>query len=120
MQQLQDWIVSFFISTFATNVICTGELQRNFTPNRGSQDVALVAFRIWFINRQTIVFTGYSMRPIIFLVIESGAVYSVTLLVLLVLYKSQSWFQYVVLDAVRPIRLSSANHSLINRYPFDR
>jgi len=87
VQQLQQWIISFFISTFATNVICTG----------------LVAFRIWFINRQTIVFTGYSMRPIIFLVVESGAVYSMTLLVLLILYKVQSWFQYVVLDAVSAI-----------------
>ncbi|KAF8325936.1 hypothetical protein F5887DRAFT_1065154 [Amanita rubescens] len=83
VQQLQQWIISFFITTFATNVICT----------------ALVAFRIWFINRQTIVFTGYSMRPVIFLVVESGAVYSLTLLVLLILYKVQSWFQYVVLDA---------------------
>jgi hypothetical protein len=80
---------------------------KKFTPNRGSlENVALVAFRIWFINRQTIVFTGYSMRPIIFLVIESGAVYSLTLLVLLVLYKVQSWFQYVVLDAVRPTSFS--------------
>ncbi len=46
------------------------------------------------------------MRPIMFLVIESGAVYSVTLLVLLILYKVQSWFQYVILDAVRPTSLN--------------
>ncbi|KAF8735513.1 hypothetical protein AX14_001946 [Amanita brunnescens Koide BX004] len=87
VQKLQEWIISFFSSTFSTNVICTG----------------LVASRIWFVNRQTSVFTGYSMRPIIFLVIESGAVYSLTLLVLLILYKAQSWFQYVLLDAVSPI-----------------
>lgn len=47
------------------------------------------------------------MRPIIFLVIESGAVYSLTLLVLLILYKAQSWFQYVLLDAVRRTSLNS-------------
>jgi hypothetical protein len=66
----------------------------------------LVAFRIWFVNRQTVVFSGYSMRPIIFLVIESGAVYSLTLLILLILYQAQSWFQYVLLDAVRRISLN--------------
>ncbi|PFH47759.1 hypothetical protein AMATHDRAFT_125871, partial [Amanita thiersii Skay4041] len=87
VKELQEWIVSFFTMTFATNVICTG----------------LVAIRIWYINRQTIVFTGHSMRPVMLLVIESGAVYSATLLVLLILYKVKSWFQYVLLDAVSPI-----------------
>ena len=52
------------------------------------------------------------MRPIIFLVIESGAVYSLTLLVLLILYKAQSWFQYVLLDAVRRIFLSAKQSSI--------
>lgn len=36
------------------------------------------------------------------LVIESGAIYSATLTTLLILYKTQSWFQYVLLDAVCP------------------
>lgn len=85
--ELQKWIVSFFTSTFVTNVVCT----------------ALVAYRIWSINRQTVVFTGYDMRPVVFLVVESGAVYSITLLALLILYKVKSWFQYVLLDAVSPI-----------------
>ena len=35
-----------------------------------------------------------------FLVIESGAIYSATLMTLLILYKTGSWFQYVLLDAV--------------------
>ena len=45
-------------------------------------------------------FAEHSYRPIIFLVIESGAVYSATLMALLILYKQSSWFQYVLLDAV--------------------
>ncbi|KAI0632006.1 hypothetical protein C8Q77DRAFT_893101 [Trametes polyzona] len=85
--KLQKWIVSFFSLTLATNIICTG----------------LVALRIWWINRAIMKFTSRSYRPILFLVLESGAVYSVTLMALLILYKTGSWFQYVLLDAISPI-----------------
>ncbi|KAJ6576705.1 hypothetical protein DFH09DRAFT_366223 [Mycena vulgaris] len=87
--QLQHWILSFFSVTLATNIICTG----------------LVAFRLWDINRQVKEFSesNHSFNPIILLVIESGAIYSATLMTLLILYKTESWFQYVLLDAVSPI-----------------
>lgn len=48
-------------------------------------------------------FVESSYRPIVLLIIESGAVYSFTLMTLLILYKQHSWFQYVLLDAVRPL-----------------
>ncbi|KAJ3896862.1 hypothetical protein GG344DRAFT_84992 [Lentinula edodes] len=81
--QLQDWIVSFFSLTLSTNFICT----------------ALVAYRIWYVNRAVMNFTHHSWNPVMLLVIESGAIYSATLLSLLILYKAESWFQYVLLDA---------------------
>ena len=52
------------------------------------------------LNRSIMNFASHSYKPIMILVIESGAVYSATLLALLILYKAQSWFQYVLLDAV--------------------
>ncbi|KAI0336216.1 hypothetical protein GY45DRAFT_590373 [Cubamyces sp. BRFM 1775] len=84
--QLQRWIVSFFSFTLATNIICTG----------------LIALRIWWQNR-AIMNIGRSYHPILFLVLESGAVYSATLTTLLILYKTGSWFQYVLLDSISPI-----------------
>ncbi|KAL0568328.1 hypothetical protein V5O48_013662 [Marasmius crinis-equi] len=85
--QLQSWIVSFFSLTLATNLICT----------------TMVASRIWYINRATWKLTERSLNPVVMLVIESGAIYSATLITLLILYKAQSWFQYVLLDAISPI-----------------
>ncbi|KAF9478003.1 hypothetical protein BDN70DRAFT_880537 [Pholiota conissans] len=85
--ELSQWIVSFFSMTLATNIICT----------------ALVAYRIWYINIRSVSFSGKSLRPIMLLVIESGAIYSATLTSLLILYKTQSWFQYVLLDAISAI-----------------
>ena len=63
--------------------------------------IGLVATRIWYLNRSIMDFASHSYRPIMILVIESGAVYSVTLLTLLILYKAQSWFQYVLLEPLR-------------------
>lgn len=85
--QLGHWITAFFSTTFATNVICT----------------ALVAYRVWAINRKRISFRTHHLRSVMLLIVESGAAYSATLLALLILYNADSWFQYVVLDAVSPI-----------------
>ncbi|KAI9059657.1 hypothetical protein FKP32DRAFT_1679718 [Trametes sanguinea] len=87
VDELQSWIVSFFSLTLATNIICTG----------------LVALRIWRLNRAIMQFAQRSYRPVLFLVLESGAVYSFTLTALLILYKTGSWFQYVLLDSISPI-----------------
>ncbi|KAI0336217.1 hypothetical protein GY45DRAFT_1316329 [Cubamyces sp. BRFM 1775] len=84
--QLGHWITAFFSMTFATNVICT----------------VLVAYRIWSLNRKFL-FRHEKLRPVMVLIVESGAFYSATLLALLVLYNADSWFQYVVLDAVSAI-----------------
>ncbi|KAJ6495812.1 hypothetical protein C8R47DRAFT_373389 [Mycena vitilis] len=86
-EELSRWITSFFSMTFATNVICT----------------ALVAYRVWSINKKHVSFRVHKLRPLMLLIVESGAIYSATLMVLLILYNVDSWFQYVVLDAVSPI-----------------
>ncbi|KAF7317773.1 hypothetical protein MKEN_00865100 [Mycena kentingensis (nom. inval.)] len=87
--QLKHWILSFFSLTLATNLICT----------------ILVAARIYYVNKlfESFNMMSTSLRPIALLVIESGMVYSATLMTLLILYQTESWFQYVLLDAVSPI-----------------
>ncbi|KAK7028271.1 hypothetical protein R3P38DRAFT_2935081 [Favolaschia claudopus] len=87
--ELQHWILSFFSLTLATNLICT----------------ILVASRIFYVNQLSKSFNvmSTSLRPVALLVIESGMVYSGTLMALLILYRAESWFQYVLLDAISPI-----------------
>ena len=70
-------------------------------------------------NRAIMTFVDHSYRPIVFLVLESGMVYSATLLTLLILYKTGSWFQYVLLDAVSPLSyfLFQKFSQPVNRYP---
>jgi len=88
VHQLSQWIISFFSVTFATNVICT----------------TLVGYRVWRINKKGIGFSSSHrrLRSVMVLIVESGAVYSAALMALLILYEADSWFQYVVLDAITP------------------
>ena len=64
------------------------------------------AYRVWTINRKYLSFRNRHLQSIMLLIVESGAIYSATLLALLILYNVNSWFQYVVLDAVSTIVVS--------------
>ncbi|KAJ7508274.1 hypothetical protein B0H11DRAFT_1964131 [Mycena galericulata] len=83
-----NWIVSFFSLTLFTNFSCT----------------LLIAGRIWWINRQACsaadAFSGRKLGPTIIIIIESGAIYSACLIILLSLYVSGNYAQYIFLDGV--------------------
>ncbi|KAI0047512.1 hypothetical protein FA95DRAFT_1559059 [Auriscalpium vulgare] len=82
--QLHNWIVSFFSLTLFTNFSCT----------------ALIAGRIWWVHRKTVAMVrGRSIMPAAMVVIESGAIYSACLIILIALYLSGSFAQYILLDA---------------------
>jgi len=87
-EHLRKWIVAFFVLTLSNNLICT----------------TLIATKIWRINSFTAahVFEN-KMRPVMLVVLESGAIYSGTLFALLVSYLVHSWAQYLILDAVSSV-----------------
>ncbi|KIK54235.1 hypothetical protein GYMLUDRAFT_249693 [Collybiopsis luxurians FD-317 M1] len=86
--ELQQWVVSFFSLTLATNFLCT----------------SLIAARIWWTHRRMtgtdMAVFGRSTMPAAVVIIESGAIYSACLIILLSLYLSGSFAQYIALDAV--------------------
>ncbi|KAF9451549.1 hypothetical protein P691DRAFT_662941 [Macrolepiota fuliginosa MF-IS2] len=86
--RLRHWLVAFFSFTLAGSTLCT----------------LMIAIRIWALNRQSLDdLSGRSLSPIIRIVLESGAIYSGALIILLVLFETKSWFQYVLVDAMTPI-----------------
>ncbi|KAH8116698.1 hypothetical protein DFH11DRAFT_1823245 [Phellopilus nigrolimitatus] len=88
VNELHDWIVSFFSLTLFTNFSCT----------------SLIAARIFWIHRKVQgVVSGTSVFPAMIIIIESGAIYSVCLIILLSLYLSGSFAQYIVLDGVTQV-----------------
>ncbi|KAJ7103783.1 hypothetical protein C8R44DRAFT_808160 [Mycena epipterygia] len=88
VSELQHWIVSFFSLTLFTNFTCT----------------SLIAGRIWWINRRAAQgaaeISGRSLGQASIIIIESGAIYSACLIILLSLYLSGSYAQYILLDGV--------------------
>jgi len=85
---LQHWILAFFVLTLTTNFTCT----------------CLIAGRIWWVHRTTQGRVGGpNLAAPMILVIESGAIYSICLIILIILYASGSFAQYIALDAVSQV-----------------
>lgn len=65
----------------------------------------LIAFRIWSVDHAASKFrqNKSTLRPVLAVVVESGAIYSASLTALLAVYLSHSWAQFIILDAVTPI-----------------
>ncbi|KZP01901.1 hypothetical protein CALVIDRAFT_559688 [Calocera viscosa TUFC12733] len=77
------WATSFFSISLVQNLITT----------------ALIVFRIWRVNMAGVGQMGQnSLWPVIAIILESGTIYSATLLCLLATYVSGSFAQYICLD----------------------
>lgn len=81
-----QYIAAFFIITMCLNVCCTG---------------AIVA-KIWHTRRHAST-ASRSLFPVIAVIIESGAIYTTSVLGLLIAYLSDSNGQYTALDLVTPL-----------------
>jgi len=94
------WITSFYATTLATNLLAT----------------ILLAYRIWSIDRRLVHVRSRKspLRPLLEVVVDSGLLYSVTLITALSCFVSASTGQYVVLDMVMPI-ISIAFYMVIIR-----
>ena len=68
--------------------------------------------KIWKINSFSSQIVGHSLTPVILVVIESGAIYSCTLIALLVCFLAKSWAQYIILDSVIPSDISCRTSAL--------
>ncbi|KAF8524280.1 hypothetical protein BU17DRAFT_63279 [Hysterangium stoloniferum] len=88
---LMGWLASFFSLSLVQNVLTT----------------LLIVYRIWRVNMEVSLYpNSRSLWPVMAIVLESGALYSGTLLVLLCAYVADCFAQYIVpaaLDILVPI-----------------
>jgi hypothetical protein len=98
--------VSFFSLTLFTNFSSTGKATLIHSVPVPIKPLfiylALIAARIWWVHRRVIGITtgGGNLAPAAVVIIESGAIYSLCLVLLLSLYLSGSYAQYILLDTV--------------------
>ncbi|PAV17563.1 hypothetical protein PNOK_0762800 [Pyrrhoderma noxium] len=82
------WITSVYSTTLATNLSAT----------------ALLAYKIWTVNRRVSSFKSDNLlRPVLHVIIESGAIYSATITAALITFVIGSPGVYVLLDMISPI-----------------
>lgn len=86
---------------------------------------ALIAYRIWSIESQLnkVISERRGNSPVLPVIIESSAVYSASLICLTALFAAGSWAQYIVLDTlvqliVSTIRLVLAYYGLISPFTY--
>ena len=101
------WYAIFFTTTLATNVICTCRSSHwdpiSFIDFMHS---AMVAFRIWSVDRVVEKYreAKSTLKPVLAIVIESGAIYSASLIILLINYFSHNWVYFLLPQLVSSFR----------------
>ena len=81
----------------------------------------MVAFRIWSVNRSVGKYREAKsmLKPVLAIVIESGAIYSASLMILLINYFSHDWVYFLlpqVVSSFRNITVHSSSWTRID-YP---
>lgn len=101
------WISSFMALTLFTNFTCTGTCRLLLflvppNPSTVVRLLALITFRLWSVEREVsgLKSDRYLTRVTI-VIVESGGIYSITLISLLVAFILADWSQYIPLFAVR-------------------
>ena len=110
---LSRWVVAFYAITLATNVICTCTFSyRDPISSIEFTYLAMIAFRIWSIDRDGGKYraTKSMLKPVLAVIIESAAIYSSFLMILLVVYLSHSWVSFMLSKTVSSFH-NGTNHS---------
>jgi len=83
---MQQWVISFYLTAIVTNFIATSTL----------------ALKLWLIHRHSsrLRSTGFQVYPILFVIMECGALYSLLLVTMLATYFSGSNGSFIVLDMI--------------------
>ena len=105
---LQKWITAFWATALSTNLMatrtCSHSHECTFLTLLPLLPVLLIC-RIWYVDHKATRLRSYQqsqLRPILQILIDAGAIYSLTLLVALICFVSRTNGQYVVLDMVSP------------------
>jgi len=86
LQEMRKWVISSYSIALATNLIAT----------------SILALKLWLVHRRSsrILATGSQVYPMLLIIVESGALYSMSLVAMLATYLSGSESSSVVLDMI--------------------
>ena len=103
---VQQWITSFWVTALSTNLSATRACSRfhgcvllTLFPLLP----VLLVCRIWYVGHKATKLRSHPhshLRPILHILVDAGAIYSLTLFVALICFLMETNGQYVVLDMV--------------------
>jgi len=111
---MQQWVISFYLTAIVTNFIAT-----SYDPSTVASQtkftnpcyLGTLALKLWLIHRHSsrLRSTGFQVYPILFVIMECGALYSLSLVTMLATYFSGSNGSFIVLDMVHTSRNERRN-----------
>ena len=106
-------VPAFFATTLATSVICT--CTSSYWDPISFIDFtypAMIALRIWSVDRAGGKYrdSKSTLKPMLAVVIESGAIYSTCLIILLIVYLFHNWAHFILSQVVSSFR-NGTDHS---------
>jgi len=111
---LAHWATSFFSVSLVQNILTTLFISEECVYDfKNLLTSFFIVYRIWRVNMNVSKLGGSrSLWPVMAVLLESGAIYSGTLFVLLMTYASGSFSQYIALDMLVPIIVGIPRSSL--------
>ncbi|OJA20168.1 hypothetical protein AZE42_08164 [Rhizopogon vesiculosus] len=108
LQETAQWIISFYSTAIATNFIATS-YDTSTVPSQiefaNPRNLGILALKLWLIHRRSsgIRTTRSRAYPILVLIMECGALYSISLVTMLATYLAASNGSYIVIDMIGQI-----------------
>ncbi|OJA12826.1 hypothetical protein AZE42_04237 [Rhizopogon vesiculosus] len=89
LEETGKWVISFYSTALATNVLAT----------------SILALKLWLVHRRSlgVQMTRSRVYPILLIIIECGALYSMSLVTMLASYLAASNSAYIVIDMIGQI-----------------
>ncbi len=109
VQQTGKWVVSFYSVALTTNISATCETNISILCAFANPPfLVILATKLWIAHRRTVKYFGSmsthtsrsSFYPIILVIVECGALYSLALIAMLATYLLKSNAAYLVIDLV--------------------
>ncbi|OJA21635.1 hypothetical protein AZE42_10147 [Rhizopogon vesiculosus] len=102
---MQQWLFAFYLTAIVTNFIATSYDPSTVASRTEFTDpyyLGTLALKLWLIHRHSsrLRSTGSQVYPILFVIMECGALYSLSLITMVATYFSGSNGSFVVLDMI--------------------
>lgn len=121
LQETRRWVITFYITALVTNLITTSYDHSSYCHLSSTLTLCylgILALKLWLVHRRSLKtrVTRSQVYPIMRIIMESGALYSMSLVAILAAYPSETNVAYILTDMVHPLNIEKQLLSCWRRF----